>query len=135
MPNSGHPWVQTTQIAVSVENVPITADPSKEKAWGGIGRYAGSSTSYQTVVTATVGTGKIVEQLEISVTGGVLAKTYWQIIIAGVTFTSARQIDAPLTLSFYDLHLAAAAIVVVKARSTDGTSINANASITGKEVG
>jgi hypothetical protein len=135
MPNSGHPWVQTTQVAVTVENVPITADPTKEEAWGGVGRYAGSASSYQTVVTATVDALKIVEQLEISFTGGVLAKTKWQVTISDKVFSTEQMIDAPLTLSFYDLHLGAGKTVLVECKSTDGSSISCDASITGKEVG
>lgn len=107
--------------------------PTAERAAGGIGRYSGSATSYQTVKSWTVAVATIGQLLEMSITSTILAKTHWEIVIDGVTFCEDLLQDAPLSIPFGDLKLTAGAVVIVSCKSTDGSSINADACITAKE--
>ena len=123
------------QVAVTVENVPLVPRAATEVAAGGIGHYAGSDTEYQTVKSWTVTALKTGELKEISFTGTVLAKTYWKVVVGTLTFVADLLIGAPLTIPFFDLKLAAGTVVTVSCKSTDGSSINADASIVAKEIG
>jgi hypothetical protein len=123
------------QVAVTVDNVPVVSTPAVEAAAGGIGRYSGADTTYQTVKSWTVATGKTGELKEISMTSTVLAKTHWKIVIGAVTFVTDLLLGAPVSFPFFDLKLAAGVVVTVSCKSTDGSSINADASIVGKEIG
>lgn len=134
MPNSGPAWVQTVLVAVTVENKPVIPLPTTETAAGGVGHYAGVGTTYQTVKSWTVTALKVGELKEISFTGTVLAKTLWRVVIGADTFVTDLSIGAPLTLPFFDLKLAAATVVTVSCKSSDGTTINADASIVAKEI-
>lgn len=127
-------WVTSIMVAVTVENKPIPPSSTTETAAGGVGHYAGSSTDYVAVKSWTVTALKVGELKEISFTGTVLAKTVWQVVIGPKTFVTEMTIGAPLTLPFFDLKLAAETVVTVSVRSSDGTSINADASIVAKEI-
>ncbi|GAI78059.1 unnamed protein product, partial [marine sediment metagenome] len=48
---------------------------------------------------------------------------------------SGVQVLAPLNLQWPDVKLAAGAVVLLEAKSTDGTSVKVDGAITGKEVG
>ena len=128
-------WVRMVQVVVTVENVPIVPEPATEVAAGGIGHYAGSDETYQVVKSWTVTADTVGELKEISVTGTVLAKTHWRVVIGALTFTDDLLIGAPLTIPFFDLKLAAGVVTTVYCKSTDGSSINADASIVAKEIG
>lgn len=123
------------QVAVTVENVALAPKAATEVAAGGIGHYAGSDTTYQTVKSWTVAALKTGELKEISFTGTVLAKTHWKVVIGTLTFVTDLLLGAPLTIPFFDLKLAPATVVTVSCKSTDGSSINADASIVAKEIG
>jgi len=128
-------WVTRVQVAVTVENIPVVPEATTEVAAGGIGHYAGTDQTYQTVKSWTVTGGKIGELKEVSFTGTVLAKTHWKVVIGALTFVTDLLLGAPLTIPFFDLKLAAETVVTVSCKSTDGTSINADASIAAKEIG
>jgi len=128
-------WVRMVQVVVTVETKPVVPEPATEVAAGGIGHYAGSDTTYQTVKSWTVTALKTGELKEISFTGTVLAKTYWKVVVGTLTFVTDLLIGAPLTIPFFDLKLAPATVVTVSCKSTDGSSINADASIVAKEIG
>lgn len=135
MPNSSPPWVRQTQVVVTVENVAIVPEAATEVAAGGIGHYAGDDTEYQVVKSWEVDADTVGELKEISVTGTVLAKTHWRVVIGSLVFANHLLIGAPLTMPFFDLKLVAGTLVTVYCKSTDGTSINADASIVAKEIG
>ena len=128
----GTQWVQVISVVVET---PTPPEPAHETAAGGIGHYAGSDVAYQVVKSWTVTTGKVGELKEISFTGTVLAKTHWKVVIGALTFVTDLLIGAPLTIPFFDLKLVAATVVTVSCKSTDGSAINADASIAAKETG
>ena len=123
------------QVAVTVENVPVVPAPAVERAAGGKGRYSGTDTDYQTVVAWTVATGKVGDLKEILIISSNYAKTSLQITVGAITWATAWLTQAAMPIIFEDLKLAAASVVTVSAKSTDGTSITVDAIITAKEVG
>lgn len=127
-------WVTSIMVAVTVENKPIPPASTTETAAGGVGHYTGSDLTYQEVESWTVTALKTGELKEISFTGTVLAKTHWKVVIGAVTLFTDLLIGAPLTMPFFDLKLAAGTVVTVSCKSTDGSSINADASIVAKEI-
>lgn len=128
-------WVRMVQVAVTVETVPIVPEPATEVVAAGIGRYSGTDQTYQVVKSWTVATDKTGELKEISITSSVLGKTHWKITIGAVAIIEDILIDAPLTIPYHDLKLAEETVVTVSCKSTDGSSINADASIVAKEIG
>lgn len=128
-------WVRMVQVAVTVEGEPIIPEAATEVAAGGVGRYSGNSQTYKVIKSWTVSEDKIGELKEVSVTSSVLAKTHFKLVIGAVTWFTGQLLAASLSIPFFDLKLAAETVVTVSCKSTDGTSINADASIVGKEVG
>jgi hypothetical protein len=96
-------------------------------------RYTGTDTSYKTVVSWTVSTGKLGELKEVSMLSDTYAKTQFKLTIAGVEQFKDKVIQASLTLPFAENKLSAGDIVLLEAQSTDGTSITVDGSISGRE--
>ena len=63
------------------------------------------------------------------------SKTLLQVTIAGVVYVTGWAPQAAMPLIFEDLKLAAAAVVLVEVKSSDGTSITVDCVIVGKEIG
>jgi len=131
IPDGPQPTITVSVVA----QAPVAPVPANEAAAGGIGHYAGTSEEYQAVKSWTVATGKVGELKEISFTGTVLAKTHWRVVIGSLTFVTDLLVGAPLTIPFFDLKLVATTVVTVYCKSTDGSSVNADASIVAKEIG
>jgi hypothetical protein len=128
----GSVWVQNVDVVV---NVPTPSQPATENAAGGAGRYTGTATSYQTVVSWTVSIDKLGELKEITILTSSYAKTYFKVTVGDVVFATDWIVQAAMPLIFEDLKLAAGKVVKVEAKSTDGTSITVDAVIVGKEIG
>ncbi len=127
-------WVRMVQLVVTVNNAPVVVDEVTGTPAGAVGRYTGTNTSYQTVASWTVTASKTGRLKEISLRSNNYAKTNIEIVIGSTTFCTNKQISGALTLPFSDVALAAAAVVTVKAKSTDGTSITVDATVVGIEV-
>jgi hypothetical protein len=108
--------------------------PATQEASGAAGRYSGTDTSYQTVASWTVETGKTGELKEITLLSDDYDHTEFKITVGGIVFANDWQVQAAVPLIFEDLRLAAGSIVKVEAQSTDGTAIVVDAVITGKEI-
>lgn len=135
MPNSSPAWVRSVEVVVNVNNVPVPQQPSTEKAAGGEGRYSGSSLIYQTVTSWTVAALKTGMLKEVSMVTSDYTKTKFKLVVGGVTYMTDSVIKTALSLPFEDLSLAAGAVVILSAASTDGTAIVVDGEITAKEVG
>lgn len=127
--------VQVVMVAVTVNNVPVIPDPLTEAPAGNVGRYSGALTSYQPVASWTVAAGKTGKLTEVGLKSNNYPKTVWKLVIGTKTFLTDVTIGGALTLPFNDLSLAAAAVVTLSAKSSDGTAITADGDIVGKEVG
>ena len=120
----------TTQVQVVI----VAAQPADEAAAGDIGNYSGTDQTYQTVATWTVATGKVGELKEILIISDDYAHTEIRITTAGTVFETDWSPTSSMPIIFEDLRLAAAAVVLVEAQSTDGTAIDVDAIIIGKEI-
>lgn len=133
---SGAPdYIRLMQVAVTVAGTPVAPAAATERAAGGAGRYSGASTSYQTVASWTVASGKVGELKEVLIISDNYAKTSLQIVVGAITWGTAWLSQAAMPIIFEDLKLAAGDVVTVSAKSTDGTSIVVDGIITGKEIG
>lgn len=121
-------WTRQVQVVL------VAAQPTDERAAGGIGRYSGTDQTYQTMEEWTVATGYRGELKEILPLSSDYTKTEWKVVIDAVTYCEDTIMLSSMPLIFEDLRLAAAAVVTVSARSTDGTSITCDAAIVAKEV-
>jgi hypothetical protein len=128
----GSVWVQNVDVVV---NVPTPSGPATEVAAGGVGRYSGTATTYQTVVSWTVAAAKLGELKEITILSSSYSKTVLQVTVGSVVFATNWTVQAAMPLIFEDLKLAAGQIVKVEVKSSDGTSIIVDAVITAKEIG
>jgi len=99
-----------------------------------VDRYSGGDTTYKTVVSWTVSEGKIGTLKEVSMVTDNYSKTHFRLTIAGVKQFEDKIIQAPLTLPFPENDLEAGSEVVLECKSTDGTSITVDGSITGREA-
>lgn len=125
-------WVQQVDVVV---DLPTPSQPANEMAAGGVGRYAGTDTDYQEVVSWTVTADKVGELKEITFLSDNYAKTNLQITVGALVFATDWIVQGTIPLIFEDLKLAAGAVVKVECKSTDGTSITVDAVITAKELG
>ncbi len=99
-----------------------------------LGRYSGSDVTYQTVVSWTVSDGKIGTLKEVSMITDQFSKTHFRLTIAGAKQFEDKLIQSPLTLPFPENKLDAGSVVLLECKSTDGTSITVDGSITGREA-
>lgn len=125
-------WVQQVDVVV---DLPTPSQPANEQSAGGVGRYAGTDTDYQEVVSWTVTADKVGELKEITFLSDNYAKTNLQITVGAVVFATDWIVQGTIPLIFEDLKLAAGAVVKVECKSTDGTSIIVDAVIAAKELG
>jgi len=96
-------------------------------------RYSGSDTTYQTLVSWVVASGKKGSLKEISMLSDNFDKTYFRLRIGGETKFEDKQIQSPLTLSFPDNELDEGTEVLLECKSTDGSVITVDGTIIGKE--
>jgi len=127
--------VQVVQVAVTVEGLPVIPQPATEVPAGDVGRYSGTSTSYQSVASWTVATDKQGKLKEVALRSSNYAKTLWKLVIGATTFMTDVTVGGALTLPFSDLSLAAGDTVTLSAKSSDGTTITADGAIAGEELG
>jgi len=99
------------------------------------GRYSGTSTSYQTVAEWEVSAGKVGNLEEVSLVTDQVAKTHWRLTVGGVQQWADRLFYTSLSIPWRKVNtqLPAGAKVTLEAKSTDGTSIIADGSISGIE--
>ncbi len=135
MAHGGPDWIVPVLVNVLIANEPIVEQPTVEAATGDTGTYTGVAQTYQTVASWTVATGKQGILVEILVLSNNYAKTLMQITIGDVVYCTDFTPQGAMPIIFETLKLAAAKIVKVEAKSSDGTSITVDAVITGREVG
>ncbi len=122
-------WTRAVQVNIAA------GQALSEDAAGGAGTYSGVATTYQTVVTWTVTAAKTGELKEILLLTSNYAKTLIKVVIGTVTWCTGFAPQYAMPMIFEDLRLAAATVVTVSAKSSDGTAIVVDAIITAKEVG
>ena len=125
-------WVE--QISVVLE-VPTPPEPAHESDAGGVGNYSGVLQTYQEVVSWTVATGKIGELKEILIISDDYDHTVIQVTVGTSTWATSWSPTSSMPIIFEDLRLAAGTEVKVEAKSSDGTAIDVDAIIVGKEIG
>lgn len=123
------------EIGITLGGNSVPPSSTTEKAIAAFGTYSGSATTYQIVASWTVATGKTGILATVELETNSYAKTLWQLTIAGVVAFTGAAPQGPLDLSFPNVNLAAGAVILLEARSSDGTAIVADGVITGKEVG
>lgn len=112
----------------------ITAEQVSGDPIANLNRYSGNDTDWQTLVTWTVSSGKVGDLHEISVTSDNDAKTRFKLTIAGTDMAIPdEEISTPFTLTWRRNEIAAAAVVIMQVKSSDGTTIAVDGILTGTE--
>ena len=124
-----------TEIISVVLDTPLPPSPAHEKAITKLARLSTSSTDYQTVVSWTVTVKKIGVLRFVEMESDDYEKTRFKLTIAGVEQFTDVQIEESLALEWPDIRLLAGKEVKLEAKSSDGTAINVDGDILGKEVG
>lgn len=122
-------WTRQVQVVIT------EAEPQDEAAVTRLDRLNTTSTSYGTVVSWTVSSGKVGVLRHVEMESDNYSKTRFQLTIAGVVQFTDAQVEDSLSLEWPDPRLAAGDEVLLEAKSSDGTEINVDGDITGKEVG
>lgn len=125
-------WIQQVSVVLDVPTPPA---PAHEYPISRVERYGGDDADYQEVDRWTVTDGRIGELKEISMVTDNFDETVWKLEIGGTVMWSAVKIMAPLTIPFFDLRLAAGKEVIIYCHSDGVTTIHADVSIAGKEIG
>ncbi len=100
-----------------------------------VDRYEGDSEEYQEVVSWTVTENKRGELKEVSMVTSDYAKTHFKLTIAGEEQFKDKIIQAPLSLPFPDNRgVPSEKTVLLECKSTDGSGITVDGSITGREI-
>ena len=122
-------WTDQVQVVI------VEAEAEDEAAETQLDRLSTSSTSYGTVVSWTVTADKVGVLHCVEMESDNYDKTRFQFTIAGEVQFTDIQIEASLSLEYPDVKLAAGSEVLLEAKSSDGTAINVDGDILGKEVG
>jgi len=128
----GTQWVQVISVVVAT---PTPPEPAHEAAAGDVDRYSGSAATYQEVAKWTVTADKVGELKEVSMVTDDFTNTVWMLVVGATTVFYDVVIQAPLTLPFFDLKLAALTEVTLFCHSDGSTAIVADGSIVGREIG
>jgi len=96
-------------------------------------RYSGNDVAYKTVVSWTVSTGKNGELKEVSMISDQPTKTHFRLTIAGQEQFKDKLLQTSLALPFPENKLTAGQQVTIETKSTDGTAIVVDGSISGRE--
>jgi len=124
-----------TQIVDVVVDIPVPGAPAHEFPAGAVNRYSGNAAAYQELAKWTVTADRIGELKEVSMVTDDYDKTVWKLVIGDTTVFTDIEIQAPLTMLFFDLRLAEAKAVILSCHSDGVTNIVADGSIVGKEIG
>lgn len=119
------------------KKIEVTVNPGQAKdeyAAGAAGSYVGTDAAYQTVASWTVTADRTGELKEILIISTNYGKTLAKVTIDSVVWATDWAPQSCLPLIFEDLRLAAAAVVKVEVKSSDGSSITVDAIIVAKEV-
>lgn len=135
MPVDAPDFVAWTQPINVVVDTPVPTQPGTETAIAEVDREITAETTYQEVVSWTVTTAKIGILREVSMVSDNYAKALFKLEVGGTALFTNKAIQAPLTLPFPDVRLAGATVVKLSCKSSDGTSITVDGSISGKETG
>lgn len=114
--------------------VPVPA-VSLETAIGIVNRYTGVDTSYQVLCQWIVTVAKTGQLAEVSMTADNFDKAVWELDVGSEVVMVDDVIQNALTLPFSSLSMAPGTIVTLSVKSSDGTAIVADGSISGKEIG
>lgn len=101
-----------------------------------VGRYSGNDTTYQDVASWSVTAGKRGILKEISVVSDNFDKTMFKLSVAGGDIWTDKQAQSALSIPFSGnlANLNGGEIVVLQAKSTDGTAITVDGLIVGEET-
>ena len=135
MPIDAPDFVQWQQPIEVVATLPTPPSPALETPFVQLARYEGASTDFQSIIIYQVGTGKQAILEEISMISDNFDKTLWALSIKGVTQFSNKLLQSSLTIVFPSVRMTAGDYLYLDARSSDGTTIKADAMLSGKEVG
>lgn len=135
MPYDSPDWTIWQIPAIEVEGEAQPEIAATETPWGGVLRLATSSTDYVTIVTATVNAAKTGKLRLVEMASDEYTRTRFKLVIGAMTFFEDLQLPESLSLDFGDLKLAAATVVTLSAKSSDGTAIVCYGDIIGKEIG
>lgn len=122
-------WTRQVQIVI------VEAQAADEVPIVELDRLTTASTDYDTVVSWTVTAAKIGVLGSIEMVSDNYTKTRFKLTIGGKVYFTDIQLPIGLSLEFPDLRLAAATVVLLEAKSSDGTSVIVTGDITAKEVG
>jgi len=128
----GTQWVQVISVVVAT---PTPPGPAHEAAVTKLDRLTTSSTDYGTVVEWEVSEDKIGILRFVEFESDDYEHTRFRLTIAAEEQFTDIQIGASLTLEWPDVQLAAKSVVLLEAKSSDGTEVNVDGDIIGKEVG
>lgn len=128
----GTVWIEQVTVVVDTPTPPA---PAHETAAGAAGNYSGVHETYQVVATWTVTALTIGELKEILILSDDYDHTEIRIIVGVKTWCTGWNPQDAMPIVFEDLRLAAGTIVTVEAQSDDGTAIDVDAIIVGKEIG
>lgn len=118
-------WVGAVEPAIDVIQV----------AAGDTGKYSGTDQTYQEVASWTVTTHKVGELKEILIISDDYEHTLAKITIGTVTWANDWNPLSSMPIIFEDLKLAEGIEAKVEVKSDDGTAIEVDAIIVGKETG
>lgn len=128
-------WIHAVEISVSVENAPVSADPTKETPIFQFGRYTGTDQTYQDVASWTVSSGRLGVLEHINFFSNNTAYTHYKILKDSTEIATDILIQSDFIPVWEDLKVAESVVIKVQAKSTDGTSITTDVIIVGKELG
>lgn len=128
-------WVTRVQVAVTVENIPVVPEVGTEVGVTEFGNFNAVTEEYTSTAKWTISENKVGELKEILIISDNYAKTLIQVEITGMTTVTDWSPQAAMPLIYEDLKLEAGAEVEVSIKSSDGTIIDVDALIVGKEIG
>ena len=135
MPNSSPAWVSQVQVVVTVDNEPVAPETTTEYLIFKLDRYSGVEQTYQTIVTHTVTAGRIFVFTAVEMESDDYAHTHFKLEIGGAVTFEDKIFETAYSPPIPAMRYAAGIVITLSCKSTDGSPINVDGDIIGKELG
>ena len=128
-------FVLLIQIAITLDQEAVPPSAVTRKAIVRLARLESTSETYQTVVSYTVPTGKTFELGGLEIAPENYTVTQIRVTIAGVTQISDQYLQTTFNPRFEGALLSAGQVVLIEAKSDDGSATIVDGAIEGQEIG
>lgn len=134
MPIDAPDWTTWTQRVEVVGDTPVPEQAANEAPISRLNKVSTSSTDYQALLSYTVPADTTTVLYGVEFFASPFNKAHLRLTIGGVVQWTDQEIPTSLNVHFSEARFAAAVVVLLEVKSTDGTAVDAWGALEGKEL-